>query len=234
MDMSKRIIILLVLCATSISMNAQKTVYLTENEKDIYWQPNTKINFSHYQALTDTACVKFYNKYGLTMASNIGIRGVVDVPNKKRKLDKSYVAPVFCKNCSCILSEDTLILKVDQLLFDFAEICARNIRKDLLEFQNIVKKAVNTNTMFFTSVKNKWDEEMQSFFGSAIREILIEKKDNAYVEWRQVVDELLHQTKSYATRPEDCYRFVIGAPIDKGYEMAKSIAGDMRNKNENR
>jgi hypothetical protein len=74
---------------------------------------------------------------------------------------------------------------------------------------------------------------MQSFFGSAIREILIEKKDNAYMEWRQVVDELLQQTESYKTRPEDCYRFVLNEPIE-GYKMAKTIAGDMRNKNENR
>ena len=231
--MSNKTNILVVLCLMSINLNAQKALNLTEDEKDIYWQPNTKIEFSHYQAQSDTACVKFHNKHGLQMTSSIGVRGVVDVSNKKRKLDKSYLAPVFCKNCSCILTEDPLGLKVDQLLFDFAEICARNVRKDLRELHGNTK-AVNTNTMFFTSVKNKWDEEMQSFFGSAIREILIEKKDSAYSEWRQVVDELLLQTKSYATQPEDCYRFVLGEPIEKGYKMAKNIAGDMRNKTENK
>ena len=231
--MSIRTISFLVLCAISINVNAQSPVYLTENEKDIFWQPNTEINFSHYQAQTDTMCVNYFNKYGLQMSSNIGIRGVVDVPTKKRQFDKSYFAPVFCKNCSCILAEDTMCLKVDRLLFDFAEICARNMRRDLLEIHN-QSKADNINTMFFTSVKNKWDENMQSFFGSAIREILIEKKDNAYMEWRQVVDELLQQTEPYKTRPEDCYRFVLNEPIEKGYKMAKTIAGDMRNKNENR
>ena len=232
--MSNRTIIFLGLCVLSINMNAQKAVYLTEDEKDIYWQPNTEISFTHYQAKTDTACVKYYDKYGLQMSSSIGIRGVVDVPTKKRQLDKSYFAPVFCKNCSCILSEDSLCLKVDRLLFDMAEICARNARKELLELHSHGNmKADNTNTMFFTSVKNSWDEKMQSFFGSAIREILIEKKDGAYVEWRQMADELLQQTESYATRPEDCYRFVLGEPIEKGYKMAKTIAGDMRNKTEN-
>ena len=231
--MSSKTIIFVILCVLSINANAQKTVYLTENGKDIYWQPNTQIDFSHYQAQTDTACVKYYNKYGLQMSSNIGIRGVVDVPTKKRQFDKSYIAPVFCKNCSCLLSEDSLGLKVDRLLFDIAEICARNARKELLELHSNMK-ADNTNTMFFTSVKNSWDEKMQSFFGSAIREILIEKKNNAYIEWRQMVDEFLQQTESYATQPEDCYRFVLGAPIEKGYKMAKNIAGDMRNKTENK
>ena len=231
--MSNRTIIFLVLCVISINTNAQASVYLTENEKYIYWQPNTKINFSHYQAQSDTSCVKYFNKYGFQMSSTIDIRGVVDVPNKKRKFDKFYLAPVFCKDCSCILSEDSLGLKVDRLLFDIAELCVRNARKELLELQKEMN-ADNTYTMFLTSVKNAWDEKMQSFFGSAIREILIEKKNNAYIEWRQMVDEFLQQTESYATQPEDCYRFVLGEPIEKGYKMAKNIAGDMRNKNENR
>ena len=231
--MSNKTIIFLVLCAVSINTNAQSPVYLTENEKNVYWQPNTKINFSHYQAQSDTSCVKYYNKYGFQMSSTIDIRGIVDVPNKKRKFDKFYLVPVFCKNCSCILSEDSLGLKVDRLLFDIAELCTRNARKELLELRSEMK-ADNTYTMFLTSVKNSWDEKMRSFWGSAIREILIEKKDAAYMEWRQMIDDLLLQTEPYATQPEDCYRFVLGKPIEKGYKMAKFIAGDLRNKNENK
>ena len=228
--MSNRTIIFLVLCALAIHLNAQ-TVYLTENEKNIYWQPNATINFSDYQAKTDT-CVKYNKKYGLQMSSNIGFRGVVDVPSKKRMkvFDKFYLAPVFCKNCSCILSEDTLELKVDRLVFDIAEVCVRNARKELLELQSKIN-ADNTYTMFFTSIRNKWEENMRKFIGSAFGEILIEKKDNAYVEWRQMIDEFLQQTEQYATRPEDCYRFILGKPIEKGYKMAKTVAGDMRNKN---
>jgi len=34
--------------------------------------------------------------------------------------------------------------------------------------------------MFFTTVKNKWDEKMRSIFGTVFKEILIEKKDSSY------------------------------------------------------
>jgi hypothetical protein len=90
----------------------------------------------------------------------------------------------------------------------------------------------NTNEMFFTSIRNKWEENMRSFFGGAIREILIEKKDSAYYKWRETTDELLEETKKYATTPEDCYRFVVGKPIEKGYKQAKTIMGDFRKKEE--
>jgi len=229
--MGNKTIIFLVFCTISISLKAQETVYITENEKDIYWQPNTKINFFHYQAESDTSCIKYNNKYGFQMSSSIGIRGVVDIPNKKKKFDKFYLAPVFCKNCSCILSEDSLGLKVDRLLFDIAELFARNARKELLDLQGKLKSR-NIYTMYFTTVKNSWDEKMQSFFASVIREVLIEKKEDAYMEWQNTVDELLQQTELYATQFEDCHRFMFDKPIEQGYKEAKTIVGDLRNKNE--
>jgi hypothetical protein len=237
-NMNFRAIIFMFFCTFTIMLNAQSE-YLIESENDLFWQPNVEIKFSHYQAKTDSACLKYYEKYGLQMSSNIGIRGVVDIPKthlsksirKRKGFDKSYLAPVFCKNCSCKLSEDSLTLKVDQLLFDVAEICVRGTRKELFERQSEMN-INNVNTMFFTTVKNSWDEKMQSFFGSILREILIEKKEEAYAEWRQTVDELLQQTENFATQPQDCYRFVLGEPIEKNYVKAEWITGDLRNRNE--
>jgi len=228
--MSNRIFIIFVSCAISIQLNAQ-TEFITENEKDIYWQPNTQIDFSDFQSQNDTSCIKYNNKYGLQMSSSIGFRGIVDIPQRGKKFDKFYLAPVFCKSCSCILSEDSLELKVNRLLFDIAEVYVRNARKELLELHNKMK-ADNTYTMFFTTVKNKWNEKMRSSFGAVIREVLIEKKDSAYVGWRKTIAELLQQTESYTTRPQDCYRFILNKPIEKGYVMAKNIADDMRRKEE--
>jgi hypothetical protein len=206
-----------------------QTEYSTESETDIYWQPNAQIDFSDYQSQSDTSCVKYNEKYGFQMSSSIGFRGVVDIPKKSRKFDKFYLAPTFCKNCSCILSEDSLGLKVDRLLFDVAETFVRGARRELLELQEQMK-VDNTYTMMFTTVKNKWDEQMRDYFGTILREVLIEKKDSAYIEWRKTVDDLLQQTEKYATRPEDCYRFISRKPIEKNYKMAENIMGDMRNK----
>jgi hypothetical protein len=228
--MNYRLLVIGIFWSINSLLNAQ-TIYSSENEKDIYWQPNTQIDFSDYQSPNNEDCLKYYEKYGLSMSSSIGLRGVVDVPKKKGKFDKFYIAPVFCKNCSCILSEDSLSLLVDRLLFDIAEACARNARKELLDMQKEMKSD-NTYTMFFTSVKNKWDEEMRAFFGTVIREILIEKKDSAYITWKKTVDDVMLQMINFSTQPEDCYRFIINEPIEKGYLMAKSIMGDMRNKKE--
>jgi len=227
----KNIILLIGLFIVLTKILDAQTVYPTENEKDIYWQPNTQIEFSDYQSLNKEECIKYNEKYGLTMSSSIGFRGVVYIPKKRGKYDKFYIAPVFCKNCSCILSEDSLSLQVDRLLFDVAEFCARNARKELLEMHKEMNSD-NTYTMFFTTVKNKWDEKMRSIFGTVIREILIEKKDSAYTSWRKTIDDVLQQTNNYATQPVDCYRFILNEPLEKGYKMAINIMGDMRNKKE--
>jgi hypothetical protein len=226
--MKKVSVIIMFLCIWGNGI--AQTKYPTETEKDLYWQPERKLEFGDYQSIVDTSCVKFNQKYGMQMSSSIGFRGIVDVPKKwKGKIDKGYIVPVFCKNCSCILSEDSMGLKVDRLCFDIAEICARNVRKDLDDFQK-AGNIDNPNEMFFTSIRNKWEENMRSFFGEAIREILFDKKEGAYEEWRKTTDERLEQTQEYATKLEDCYRFVIGKPIEKGYKQAKTIMGDMRSK----
>lgn len=228
--MNKRILLLGILCLVAAGHNAQ-TVYLTEDENNIYWQPGIQINFSDYQGPKDEACLRNSEKYGVTMCSSIGVRGVVDAPKKKKKYDKFYVAPVFCKNCSCLLAEDSLNLKVDRLLLDVAEFYARNMRRELLGLHKEMNTD-NTYAMFFNTVKKRWDEEMQTVLGTVIREVLIEKKDSAYLSWRQTITEVLQKMEDYATKPEDCHRFVAGKPIEKGYEKADRIVGDMRKKEE--
>ena len=42
----------------------------------------------------------------------------------------------------------------------------------------------------------------------------------------------LEKTKEFATKPEDCYRFIIKKPIEKGYKEAENIVGDLRSKKE--
>ncbi len=141
----------------------------TEDEENLYWQPDVKINYTHFQSESesDKDCIKYNKQYGLKMSANIKLKGVVDIPKshllrkikKRTGNDKAYLAPVFCKNCSCILSEDSVELVVYQLLFDVAEMCARGARKELIETGELMN-INNVNTMFFTTVKNKWDERL--------------------------------------------------------------------------
>ena len=111
--MKRKEILLLLLSVIQIGVFAQKT----EDENNLYWQSDRKINFSDYQSKSDTNCIKYNERYGLKMSSSIGFRWVVDVPKRWRgKMDKAYVVPVFCKNCSCILAEDSMSLKTGYCL----------------------------------------------------------------------------------------------------------------------
>ena len=221
------------------TVNAQSHLQ-TEDEDNLYWQPDVKINYSHFQSESDEDCIKYNEKYGLKMSANIQLKGIVDVPkshlskkiNKRTGYDKVYLAPIFCKNCSCILSEDSVELLVYQLLFDVAEMCGRGARKDLLETQKQMN-INNVNTMFFTTVKNKWDERMRGTWASIYQDVLIQKKDSAYAEWRKLVDELLEANKDYSTQPNELKRLILGEPIEQDYVQLKTIVGDLKRNDEN-
>jgi len=212
---------------------------LTEDEYNLYWQPDIKIEFSHFQSDSDADCIKFNTKYGVKMSPNIQLEGIVDIPksHRSRKIekrigeDKAYIAPIFCKNCSCILSEDSFELEVTQLLFDVAEMCSRSARREL----SVTKEEMNinnVNAMFFTTVKNKWDEVMRVTWASIYEDVLIQKKDSAYIEWRQLVDQLMEKNKDFSTQPYEIQRLILGQPIEENYIQAKFIMGDLKMNNE--
>jgi hypothetical protein len=212
----------------------------TEDKDNLYWQPDVEIDYSHFQSESDADCIKYNEKYGLKMSANIQLKGIVDIPKShlSRKIkkrtgnDKAYLAPVFCKNCSCILSEDSVELEVYQLLFDVAEMCARGARKELIETQEQMN-INNVNTMFFTTIRNKWDERMRGTWASIYQDVLIQKKDNGYAEWRKLIDELLEANKDFSTQPNEIKRLILGEPIEEDYVQAKSIIGDLKRNDEN-
>jgi hypothetical protein len=223
----------------SSTVNAQDHL-LTEDEDNLYWQPDVRIDYSHFQSETNSDCIKYNKQYGLKMSANIQLIGAVDIPQthlsrkikKSTGYDKAYLAPVFCKNCSCILSEDSIELEVYQLLFDVAEMCSRAARKELFETQEEMN-INNVNTMFFTTVKNRWEERMRGTWASIYKDVLIQKKDSAYAEWRELVNELMEVNKDFSTQPKEIKRLMLGEPIENDYVQAKSIVGDLKSNDEN-
>lgn len=212
----------------------------TEDKDNLYWQPDVEIDYSHFQSESDADCIKYAAKYGVKMSANIQLKGIVDIPKshlsrkikKRTGSDKAYLAPLFCKNCSCILSKDSVELAVYQLLFDVAEMCSRGARKELIEIQKQMNTN-NVNTMFFTTIRNKWDERMRGTWESIYQDVLIQKKDSSYVEWRKLVDELLEANKDYSTQPNEIKRLILGEPIEQDYVQAKLIMGDLKRNDEN-
>ncbi len=221
------------------SANAQNQ-FQTEDKDNLYWQPNVEISYSHFQSESDADCIKYNEKYGLKMSANIQLKGIVDIPKShlSRKIkkrtgnDKLYLAPIFSKNCSCMLSEDSAELVVYQLLFDVAEMCARGLRKELIETQQQMN-INNVNTMFFTTIKNKWVERMRGTWASIYQDVLIQKKDSTYIEWRTLVDEMLEANEDFRTQLHEIERLIVDEPIEEGYVRAKTIMGDLKNSAEN-
>ena len=68
--MKRKEFLLLLLSVIQIGVFAQKT----EDENNLYWQSDRKINFSDYQSKSDTNCIKYNEKYGLKMSSSMGCR----------------------------------------------------------------------------------------------------------------------------------------------------------------
>jgi hypothetical protein len=208
-----------------------------EDKNNLYWQPDVKINYSHFQSKSDTDCIKYKEKYGLKMSANIELKGIIDIPKshlsskikKRTGNDKLYLAPLFCKNCSCIISQDSFELKVYQLLFDVAEMYARSARRELQAIQKQMN-INNVNTMFFTTIKNKWDKKMRGSWASICQDVLFEKNDTEYIKWRKLVDELSEKVKDYSTQPDDLKRLINGTPIEQDYLQAKTIIGDFKKK----
>ena len=225
--MKKLSSILLILLASCATITVQERFPIT----DIYWSSDRQIQFSDYQAMND-ACIEFNERLGLHTISDIGLRGIVDIPRRWRgrnagRLDRGYIVPFFCRECSCIFYKDSLSLKVDHLIFDTAELFARRIRRELRSIQ-VERNIRNPNSMFFTTVRNQNEEEMRRVFGQIFRDVLIDKRENAYEKWREQIDELLEETIEFITTDEDRRRFTSGRPIVEGYIEARTIAGDLR------
>ncbi len=223
--------IFILLTGIAFTVVAQDQIQ-TEDEDKLYWQPDVEIDYSHFQSESDADCIKYKQEYGFTMSASIDLIGIVDIPKshlsrrirKRKGDDRLYLAPVFCKNCSCILSEDSVELEAIQLLFDVAEMCARGMRRELADIQEEMN-INNVNSMFFTTVKNKWDGRMKDTWGSIFQDVLIQKKDSAYMEWRQVVDEILESHSDFATQPHEIERLILGKPTEERYIQAEWIMG---------
>ncbi len=71
---------------------------------------------------------------------------------------------------------------------------------------------------------------MRATWSSIYQEVFIQKKENAYSEWRPWVDELLALHQVYSTQPDDIKRLMLGVPIEPDYVQAPTIVGDLKEK----
>jgi hypothetical protein len=212
-----------------------QTNYITENEEFIGWQPNVEFTFEDFQADLDSSHLRLCNKYDYSTISNIQIYAYLDVAKKKRqrrrKMEEVYIAPVFCKKCSYAAKEDSIELKQDQIYFMIAEFASRVGR---MHFDSLSLKVPNSTgilSISFMTIKNEIRDIQTELNASYGRDLLVDKKPEAYEEWKTRMNELLEQTEKYATTPKECHRIITRQPVVEGYILAPRLIGDLRRRN---
>ncbi len=199
-----------------------------ETDWFLYWQTGTKLTFNDYQREPDSTDLLMLNKYGVSSMANVQIHAVLDYPEKARKIrtlkEQWYLAPVFCKKCSPITKQDSSELLQAQIYFDIAEYCARVTRQKIAELE---KRDLGNGFIAaaFPGLINDMYNQMGEMFGEYGRDILIDKFPDAFENWRLKVNELLDSTSEFATKSNDCTRFITNKPFSDEYIVSYEVYG---------
>lgn len=213
------------LCSLSFSQSYRAT----ENGKYIYWQPSVKLKSEDFTAVADTSLLGNYIDFDFKSVAAIGLHKILDVPKKRRdrrkKLERVYLAPAFQKTKSFTLMEDSLEIAKQQFYFDLTELSARRIRKELDSLKTFTNNAYGIAYIMLNTITKKIRDQESEINYAYTLDIFKDKKTNAFQEWRSFLDEELQKLENYATTPEECQRFLIGEPLEPGYEQSKTIMG---------
>jgi hypothetical protein len=112
--------------------------------------------------------------------------------------------------------------------FDICEIWARWARQQLKTLKDSMN-SIGAQAIMYTTIVQEMDKKNNEMRNSFINEVMIRKKEGSFAEWRNTIDNILYETKTWATSPEECYRLMTGKPIEKGYIKAKKLVGPMKN-----
>jgi len=216
-----------------ISLLAQEPLK-TESATHIFWQQQQPLEAKDYQGNVNASpeTVFYCDSLDMCTLAYVGLFSVLDVPKKKRdrgkKLEKVYFAPAFEKGPSCTIPNDSLGLAYQQLIFDVYESAARMARKKLKNIEDSLGVGnYGTRYLFYKTV----EADVASFRDRVVKgitqDLYIKKREGAYQEWLDIINKSLDLLKDFATKPEDCYRFVKGSPIEEGYIKSETVAGDI-------
>jgi hypothetical protein len=185
-----------------------------ENDKLKFWQPDTKLNPKDFKADTSRSFNNLNRKFEMQAYSFCILKSILDVPRKKKergkKLEKVYLAPCIDKYQSVSITTDSLEMTKQQMFFDITELFARKARQEFISLQDSMGHAYGIYWSMYTTVISDICVRRNKMMYEYMEEVIIYNKDGAYDKWRKLVDELLIKMNEYATKPEDCIRFLEG------------------------
>ena len=149
-------------------------------------------------------------------------------PDKKlirrgERQEHIYVVPLFEKTRSFIINDDTLAVKLQQVVFDIYEWTSRFMRKELQSFQDSMGGATGSQAVVYETIRNNCKKMRDMLVGQYSREVYIEKQEGAYDKWRKFIDGQLESLKEYATGEAEWPRFLKGEPILPDYVRVKNV-----------
>jgi hypothetical protein len=205
-----------------------------ENDNLKFWQPETKLIPSDFKYKADTsgAFGRLNRKYGMKAYSYCILKSTLDVPKKKRergkKLEKVYFAPCIDKNQSVSITTDSFELEKQKIYFDITELYARIARKQLELLSDSLKNTYGIYWTFYSSIVSKICGERNEMYDAYTNDVFLMKKDGYYQKWRVLVDDRLNELNKYATKPEDCLRFLNGKPLTDDYIKSPDYLGEIK------
>lgn len=231
----RQLLALFIVLTTVFNPLYSQQEYPTETRTHVFWQKSRVLSQDDFGGPnpTDPKLISYCDTLGMCSMAYVGLYSVLDVPKKKSKqgelMDLVYFAPAFDKSKSYIIGEDSLGYQAQKLVFDIKEITARKARMELQVFRDSMPNTFGVNWTFYKSAEAKAIDFEHLMMQSFIHDVYLNNDVNVdgLKKWEDTVKEFLNKTEEYATKPEECYRFVINEPFVKGYKKAKKVTGNI-------
>jgi hypothetical protein len=232
MKIKRNLIVFVLILIGNVNVSNGQEKILTETKTHIFWQPDLVLTEKDFQGdgTKNQKYVRYCEELDLCVVASTGVFSILDIPKRKRKrgelIEKAYFAPAFERATSYILKQDSMGIAKQKIVFDIYEASARLARQQLQQLQDSIG-GYGIISIMFKSVEARAIEMRNSLVDSYTKDLYIDKKPDAYKKWRKIVDQLLYDSKEFATKPEDCYRFVKNEPLDKNYMKAETVIGNL-------
>ncbi|MCC3158082.1 hypothetical protein LJ737_12605 [Hymenobacter sp. 15J16-1T3B] len=221
-----RYLLLLLLCARWAG--AQVPPLETPTRKA--WQPRQPVLATDFQAPPTAKLRELEQKAGLRTDTRVSLGSVLDVPAKRRdrgpKLEQAYFAAIWLKDQSATLTTDTAALAQERILFDLAELAARQARRTLQQLQDS-SHAYGTAYIYYVPVANQACAWYHQQVDAYTRARYIDKQPEAHATWRRRIDVALRESAAWATPAQAAQRLLGGQPVEPGYIKSPTVLGQL-------
>ena len=145
------------------------------------------------------------------------------------------------KTQSFFIVRDSTELKYAQLIWDICEVATRISRKKLVEFEKEAndklaekygeRKYNGVISIAYASCLNDGKQFGQEMKQTVLNEVIKTHDEEAYLQFRTMIDTFLLELEEYATTEEEIKRLLSDNPA-KGYKLAPTVVGDLKKRGE--